>query len=179
MEEVILTEEQLQERLQEWQKRLRLQDWIITAKIKRARELMDETQATVSWQLAKKMAMISIMDPIDYPPDSMEPQDMENSLVHELLHLHFAPLNQNDDDERYHIGEEQAIESIASGLINAARLSIGQVPTAELANELAKRKGVTEIIVNLEEESTVNLIKGAEVEVTHVSGPARILVNQD
>lgn len=121
MEEVIFTDEQLQEKLKEWQKRLRLQDWIITAKIKRGRDLSNDSQANVHYVLPKKMATISIMDPIDYPPDSMVPQDMEDSLVHELLHLHFAPISDDDDDDKYYTAMEQMIESIASGLISAIR----------------------------------------------------------
>jgi hypothetical protein len=98
-----------------------LQDWFITASIKRSRDLLDNSQACVSWVLNKKMATIGIIDPIDYPPDSMFPQDMEISLVHELLHLHFAPISDKDFDNQFELAEEQAIESISFGLINAAR----------------------------------------------------------
>jgi hypothetical protein len=121
LEEVIFTDEQLREKLKEWQKRLRLQDWIITASIKRARDLKDDSQACVSWVLTKKMATIGIMDSIDYPPDSMVSQDMEISLVHELLHLHFAPISDMDDESIFQIAEEQAIESISYGLVDALR----------------------------------------------------------
>jgi hypothetical protein len=121
MEEVILTQEELEQNLQEWQKRLRLQDWIIDAKIKRDRDLPGNVEASVNWVLTKKMASISILDPMDYPPDAMVPQDMENSLVHELLHLHLAPISNYGNDDNYQIFEEQAIESIASGLIAAYR----------------------------------------------------------
>jgi hypothetical protein len=121
MEGVILTQEELEQKLQEWQKRLRLQDWNIDVKIKRARDILDGCQAEVNWVLTKKMAIISIMDPFDYPSDSMEPQDMEDSLVHELLHLHLAPISNYGNDDNYQIFEEQAIESIASGLIAAYR----------------------------------------------------------
>jgi len=123
LEEVILTKEQLQEKLIEWQKALRLQDWIIEAKIVRGRDMNVECVAQVNWVLSKKMATISILDPIDYPPDCMAERDMENDLVHELLHLHLAPINDHfsKDDSIYTMFEEQAIESIASGLIHMAR----------------------------------------------------------
>ena len=119
MSEVVFTQDQLQEKLLEWQKRLRLQDWIIKVKLVRERDMnLDGVQGEVFWVIEKKMATIRILDPIDYPPDEMEPQDMENILVHELLHLHFAPLRYDGFSE---IAEEQAIESITSGIIASYR----------------------------------------------------------
>lgn len=127
MIEVIFTEEQLQQKLLEWQKRLRLQDWIIKVKLARERDMnIGGVQGEVFWVIEKKMATIKILDPIDYPPDEMEPQDMENILVHELLHLHFAPLRYDDFSE---IAEEQAIESIASGILSAYREGVSACNT--------------------------------------------------
>jgi hypothetical protein len=120
LEEVILTKEQLQQKCNEWQKRLRLQDWIITVKICRYHETDEGRQAEVTWALSKKMASIKVVNSNDYPPDCMAPQDMENALVHELLHLHFAPLTKGQEDDLY-IQEEHAIESITSGLITALK----------------------------------------------------------
>ncbi len=122
MKDVILTEEQLNERLKYWQEKLRLQDWIIEVKISRAKELMQDTCACVHWTLSKKMGSIKILDPIDYPDDVMGVRDMENDLIHELLHLHFAPINDRlNDNDFYSMFEEQAIESIAYGLIETER----------------------------------------------------------
>lgn len=123
MEERVFTDEELQKKLIEWQRILRLEDWIIEARIVREREMGRPGLAHVYWTLGKKMATISILDPVDYPEDCMAPLDMEDSLVHELLHLHFAPISDHfsKDDPIYNTFEEQAIESIASGLISAAR----------------------------------------------------------
>lgn len=122
-DEVVFNQEQLEERLLYWQEKLRLQDWIIEVNIKRLRDMGIEALANVNWSLNKKMATISILDPIDYPPDCMGTRDMENDLVHELLHLHFAPINDhfNDENNIYSTFEEQAIESITSGLISVER----------------------------------------------------------
>jgi hypothetical protein len=119
MEEVILTQEELGQKLQEWQKRLRLQDWIIKVRTARAYELPEASMACVNSTLENKTASILILDPIDYEPGLMLPQDMENSLVHELLHLHLLPIHGDDDSK--HVAVEQAIECIASGLIAAHR----------------------------------------------------------
>ncbi|MCM3573295.1 hypothetical protein M3172_08815 [Mesobacillus subterraneus] len=121
MPEVIFNDEQLQEKLKEWQKRLRLQDWIIEARICRIHELMPDSLANIHPTLEKKAALIKIMDPIDYDPTFMLPYDMENSLVHELLHLHLWPITGDDEERKHHIAEEQAIECITSGLLSALR----------------------------------------------------------
>lgn len=122
-DEIIFSQEQLDKKLLYWQKKLRLQDWIIEAKISRSKEMIEGVTASVNWTLNKKMASVQILDHIDYPDDVMGTRDMENDLVHELLHLHFAPINDHfsNDDETYHMFEEQAIESITSGLINTER----------------------------------------------------------
>ncbi|WP_153017279.1 hypothetical protein [Alkalihalobacillus trypoxylicola] len=122
IKEVILNDEQLQEKLTFWQKKLRLQDWIIEVRVARASEIERNRAAEVSWVLPKKMASICILDQEDYPRGLMGERDMENDLVHELLHLHFAPIHDfNSDNEHYEIYEEQAIESITYGLIALER----------------------------------------------------------
>jgi hypothetical protein len=120
MQEVILTNEQLEQKLKEWQKRLRLQDWIIQVRIARANELPENSMGCVHAVLPKKMASIKVLDPIDYDHSLMVPQDMEDTLVHELLHLHLEPILQGIDDSKY-IEVEQAIESISFGLVTALR----------------------------------------------------------
>lgn len=123
MAEILLTQEQLQEKLVYWQEKLRLQDWILSVRIVRAKEMNAEYAAQVNWVLSKKMASIYILDQIDYPDDCMGERDMENDLVHELLHLHFAPLSDHfsNNSDIYSTFEEQAIESISFGLIEAER----------------------------------------------------------
>jgi hypothetical protein len=125
MKEVILTEEQLQQKLKEWQKRLRLQDWIIKVRLARALELPENSMGCVHVVLPKKMAIIKVLDPIDYDSSLMLPQDMEDTLVHELLHLHLEPILHGIDDSK-HIEVEQAIESISFGLVTALRESGGK-----------------------------------------------------
>lgn len=121
MEEVLFTKNQLQDKLLEWQKRLRLQDWIIKVEFKRAYDFPDEALARVNPTLEKKHAFIYLLDPVDYDPGFMVPYDMENSLIHELLHLHLWPITGNDEEGIHRISEEQAIESITSGILSAYR----------------------------------------------------------
>lgn len=89
--EVIFTDEQLQEKLKQWQERLRLQDWLVKVKIGRQREMQLNRLGEISFNTHTKTARITILDPIDY--DDWGKQDMENTLVHELLHLHFSGIS--------------------------------------------------------------------------------------
>lgn len=122
MREVVYAEEQLIERLKYWQKKLNLSDWRIKINICRARDMREDCAGSINWTLSNKMASISILDPIDYPTDVMEVQDMENTLVHELLHIHLAPLNDDySQNEHYTLFEEWAICSIVGALIELER----------------------------------------------------------
>jgi hypothetical protein len=130
LQEVILTEEELRTKCAEWQKVLRLQDWIVVTKIKRGRDMsIPDVCGSCNWELTQRLAAINILDPIDYPPDAIAPNDMELTLVHELLHLHFAAV----EPEGASVAGEQAIESISWGLVNLARRG-GEQEHVESAN---------------------------------------------
>jgi hypothetical protein len=103
-----------------WQGILRLQDWDVKVVIARGREFVtgEGSQGECTWQLPTKQALIKLIDPIDYPTDTKWPYDPEKTLVHELLHLHFAPLGLSDDKE---IEQEQAIDLIATGFLKVHR----------------------------------------------------------
>ncbi|MBD2771150.1 hypothetical protein [Iningainema tapete] len=104
----------------QWQQRLKLQDWDVNVKIVSLREMGESLSGSVTYNIGKKIADIKLIKPEDYPCDSMRPQDMEETLVHELLHLHFAPLGiENDTPEQ--LAEEQAINALAKALIQFKR----------------------------------------------------------
>jgi len=117
------TQEQAQQACQEWQKILRLQDWEIVIKIKRARELQSDCQAEVQWKNTKKIAIIHLVDPVDYQNDHF-PQDHEVSLVHELLHLHMSMFDQEPDTPEG-TAQEQAIHAISTALVELSRKAGG------------------------------------------------------
>ena len=116
-----MTKEKLQAMFAEWQKRLRLQDWKIYVEISRDRDMKFEGNGgEVHWQIEAKQAVINIIDPIDYPPNTMAEQDMEQTLVHELLHLHFAPFDAEHNTPA-DVAQEQAIHAIAEALVKLKR----------------------------------------------------------
>jgi hypothetical protein len=108
-----------------WQKRLNLQDWDISVVVSRADGLKPKTVGNIRWDRDKKTATIRILDPADYhlPLASML-QDIEFTVVHELIHLEMVPILsdlQRTDANR--LEEEHAVNQMAEALL---RLDRGQ-----------------------------------------------------
>jgi hypothetical protein len=107
------------ERLAVWQRRLNLEDWNLSVVVARASELKPKTLGNIHWDLDKKTAVIRVLDPADYKlpyPEML--QDMEFTVVHELIHLNFAPvlsdLQRSDANRRE---EEHAVNHMAEALL--------------------------------------------------------------
>lgn len=112
----------LKELLKKWQAILRLQDWNIKIRWVKHYDLANDTKGQCRWVLGKKAALISILEPEDFDPSIKWEQDPECTVVHELLHLHIAPLD--DGDEWRGLKDkmmEQAICSISEALVNCDR----------------------------------------------------------
>lgn len=116
-----MNQSELEHLCREWQEILSLRDWDVKPSIKRQRDfIVKGNDAEITWNIQAKTVTIKILDPIDYPEDTEWPQDMEESLVHELLHLHFA-LFTADDGTAEDIAQEQAINAIALALVRLKR----------------------------------------------------------
>lgn len=115
--------EELHKQLVYWQKVLYLQDWTVDLRIARQWEMSDSTTlAECEWFLSRRDAIIRVLTPNDLAGVSKyfikdEECDYDVSLVHELLHLHFAPFH-TDKDETAH---EQAINAISRGMVKVWR----------------------------------------------------------
>ncbi len=100
----------------QWQSALRLRDWDVVIAIVDESGLKDpKSFGECSYDLTKKTAYIKIAD---------RNQDKERTLVHELIHLHLAPLDFFVDDKLGEMALEQAVHPIATllvELIGAAR----------------------------------------------------------
>jgi len=112
------------ERLAIWQQRLNLQDWNISVVMARASELKPKTLGNIHWDLPKKTAIIHVLDPADYHlADKEMLQDMEFTVVHELIHLELAPvlsdLQRSDANRRE---EEHSVNHMADALLKLDRL---------------------------------------------------------
>ncbi|HLK69263.1 MAG TPA: hypothetical protein VKU19_37785 [Bryobacteraceae bacterium] len=111
------------ERLAVWQQRLNLQDWNISVAVVRATELKPKTLGNIHWDLPKKSAVIRVLDPADYHlADKEMLQDMEFTVVHELIHLELAPvlsdLQRSDANRRE---EEHSVNHMAEALLKLDR----------------------------------------------------------
>jgi hypothetical protein len=111
------------ERLWFWQRRLNLQDWQISVAMARTSELRPRTLGNIHWDLEKRSAIIHVLDPADYRmPLRAMLDDMEFTVVHELIHLGLAPvladLQRTDANRRE---EEHTVNHMADALLKLER----------------------------------------------------------
>jgi hypothetical protein len=112
-----MTNEHFQGLVQYWRKILRLQDWDLTARLARGYDLEDKEGRCSQWPKLK-LIEIEVLDPIDFRPGTHH--DVEETLVHELLHVHFCSLDQKWEGAEQ-VLYEQAIETMAWALVKLNR----------------------------------------------------------
>lgn len=100
-----------------WQKRLRLQDWDVTVAITAPDEDNPGKQGSITWRVHQKEARISLIDPADKAAQDRG-YDLECTLVHELLHLHFIAWD-TEDGTPEDTALEQAITTLSRALVMA------------------------------------------------------------
>lgn len=101
-----------------WQQRLRLQDWDLDVNYVRGYDMSDRlSYGEIDVFQEKKFAKIDLLTAGDAFPGGYHGYDLERTLVHELLHIHLAPLR---DDSKM-VFEEQAIHAISVALVDAYR----------------------------------------------------------
>ena len=122
-ERAAFAESYANERLWLWQKRLQLEDWRISVLVARASELKPKTLGNIHWDVDNKTATIRVLDPADYQmplPEML--QDMEFTVVHELIHLELASVlsafPRSDANRRE---EEHAVNHMADALLKLDR----------------------------------------------------------
>ena len=114
-EHCLTAETFLNEKLLIWQKRLKLEDWNITIKLVRTSQLKPKTLGNIHWDSDTKRAGINVLSPADYKipfPEAL--QDMEFTVVHELLHLQLSSLPRNEASRS---AEEKAVNNLTDALL--------------------------------------------------------------
>lgn len=106
-----------------WQQRLRLNDWKVNVALVKHGGIDEGAVGECETIVTRKVAYIKLLMPEVY--DYQGKYDIEQTLVHELLHLHFAPFMLNRGDKGY-LQQEQAIDLIADGLVGAKRDGISK-----------------------------------------------------
>ena len=109
----------LAERLAVWQQRLSLADWKIVVLQAHPSDLKPKTLGNIHWDADKKMATIRVMDISDYQlscRDTLE--DMEFTIVHELIHLELSSLPRSEASRR---DEEYAVNRLTEAYLKLDR----------------------------------------------------------
>jgi hypothetical protein len=108
----------LAKKLQVWQERMNLKDWNIQIRMARTDKLAPRSLGNIHWDMQLKTATISVLHPADYnlPFQSML-DDMEFTIVHELVHLELASLPRSEASRG---SEERAVNEIARALMRLA-----------------------------------------------------------
>jgi hypothetical protein len=135
-ERTVVVEHYAVERLAMWQKRLNLQDWNISLVVSRATELKPKTLGNIHWDTDKKTAVLRVLDPADYKLSFNDMlQDVEFTVVHELIHLELSPvlspLQRNDANRRE---EEHAVNHMADALLKLDRVGKAAPPVMTTGN---------------------------------------------
>ena len=115
----LLAESYINERLAVWQQRLNLKDWKISIAMSHPGDLKPKTLGNIHWDADKKSAMIRVLDASDYKMTFRDMlDDMEFTVVHELIHLELSSLPRSDASRR---DEEHAVNQIADALLKLDR----------------------------------------------------------
>src|SRR5687767_7641784 len=81
------------ETLAMWRRRLNLEQWDISVVMTRRSDLKAKTRGQIRWDKGKKSAVIRVLHASDYQLPLREMlDDMEFTIVHELIHLELASL---------------------------------------------------------------------------------------
>jgi hypothetical protein len=115
-------QEYLNGRLAFWRQHLKLQDWSISVLASGASDLRPGTLGNIHWDSERKTAVIRVLATADDPGKSTADAeaDMEETVVHELVHLELALLPKTDASRPV---EEFAVDRLAGALLSLERNS--------------------------------------------------------
>ena len=122
----VLTLDELQEKCTYWQEKLGLLHWRVSVEIKRGRDIpMKGCGGCNEFNIAIECASICILDPADYPDTlPLFAEDMETTLVHELLHITMRYFAAPEEHSLEDIHLEAAISRLARVLVGLRRDSL-------------------------------------------------------
>ena len=113
----MLAEKFIHEKLPFWQNRLQLQDWKISVLSVHPSDMRPHTLGNIHWDTDNKTAVIRVLNASDYQtPMRATLDDLEFTLVHELIHLELVPLPRSEASRS---DEEYAINHLAAALIQS------------------------------------------------------------
>jgi hypothetical protein len=114
-----IAESYVHARLAIWQQRLALDDWKISIVMSRRSDLKPKTLGNIRWDADKKSATIRVLGAAEYKKTCGEMlDDMEFTVVHELIHLELSSLPRSEESRRV---EEHAVNRLADALLKLDR----------------------------------------------------------
>lgn len=107
--------------VQKWAKILRLQDWDITIEMVDKKDLtLGNVAGEISWNREHQHAEILILDPSQLKENMME-TDIEETVIHELLHLHACPFDTFESETPEYYALELFINRVSQALYKLER----------------------------------------------------------
>jgi hypothetical protein len=114
-EQTQLAQKFVNEKLVLWQQRLKLEDWRVSAVMTPRTDFAPQTLGGIRWDKPKKTAVIYVLAPADYRLPFREMlDDMELTVVHELVHLDLATAPHHEASRSV---EEHAVNGIAEAML--------------------------------------------------------------
>jgi hypothetical protein len=118
-EQVAQAEKFVQNNLDLWQQRMNLTNWSIRANLVRSTTLKPKTLGGIHWDAGVMEATIDVLSPYDYKmPYQAMLDDMEFTVVHELVHLQLSSLPRSEASRST---EEHVVNEIAGALLKLAK----------------------------------------------------------
>ena len=120
-EEHLFNPGRLEELLEEWKSILHLGQWDIELRRSRQVDFLEgDNQGEITFNRVECQAIVRILDPIDWV-DTPFKQDMEKTLVHELLHIIYADFEPEDSNSLQYTLWHRSIDSMARVLVSLKR----------------------------------------------------------
>lgn len=111
----------LEELLEEWKSILHLEQWDIELIISQQKNFLGgDSQGEITFNKVECSAIIRILDPVDWVNIPFN-QDMEMTLVHELLHIIYADFEPEDSNSLQYTLWHRSIDSTARALVSLKR----------------------------------------------------------
>jgi len=118
-EKTLAAEAFIGQKLAIWQNRLYLDDWKIAVRLVPSTGLKPKTLGNIHWDTATRIATIRILNVAEYRLPYREMlEDMEFTVVHELIHLQLSSLPRSEASRS---AEERAVNQITQALLNLDR----------------------------------------------------------
>lgn len=118
-EQARAAEQFVNDRLNFWRRHLNLEEWRISIIMTRRDALKSKTVGGIRWDKGKKSAVISVLAASEYRLPFVEMlDDMEFTVVHELVHLELASLPRSEASRR---SEEHAVNRLTDALLKLNR----------------------------------------------------------